>query len=99
MYKSMGIYFFSYQKNAERASKIFSDLPMSALNSAVYWIEYIIRHRRDSNPIKTYGLRWYQYFLIDVVTVIFVVLVLVALFLYKSIKYLSDTIANFMNKE
>ncbi|RZC34703.1 UDPGT domain containing protein [Asbolus verrucosus] len=35
----------SYKQNAERASKQFKDRPMSPVDTAIYWVEYVIRHK------------------------------------------------------
>ncbi|RZB73448.1 UDPGT domain containing protein [Asbolus verrucosus] len=34
-----------YKQNAERASKQFKDRPMSPVDTAIYWVEYVIRHK------------------------------------------------------
>lgn len=37
--------FFSYSTNAKSIGKIFRDQQNSALDTAVYWSEYVIRHK------------------------------------------------------
>ncbi|KAF0764511.1 UDP-glucuronosyltransferase 2B7-like isoform X2 [Aphis craccivora] len=55
-----------FTENAKRMSTIFHDRPMSALDTAVYWVEYVIRHKGAhhlrSEAVK---LTWYQYLLLD----------------------------------
>lgn len=80
----------SYKENAQRVSEIFLDLPMSALNTAVYWVEYVSRHGVHSKPLTIHGLSWYQYFGLDVTILIVTELVLIALFVYTSVKYLNS---------
>jgi glucuronosyltransferase len=61
--------FDRYLENARRTSHIFRDRPQSALDTAVFWTEYVIRHggapHLQSAAVK---LAWYQYLLIDVLT-------------------------------
>jgi glucuronosyltransferase len=56
-------------ENARRTSRIFRDRPQSALDTAIFWTEYVIRHggapHLQSAAMK---LAWYQYLLIDVIT-------------------------------
>lgn len=57
-----------YIKNARHTSRIFRDRPQSALDTAVFWTEYVIRHggapHLQSAAVK---LAWYQYLLIDII--------------------------------
>ncbi|XP_017866751.1 PREDICTED: UDP-glucuronosyltransferase 2B13 isoform X1 [Drosophila arizonae] len=71
----------SYAENVQRISRIFRDRPMSPRRSAVYWIEYVIRHK-GAPHMRSAGLdlRWYQFYLLDVIAFL-AVLALAALFL------------------
>lgn len=59
----------------KRVSVVFKDRPMSPMNTAVYWIEYVIRHKGapELRSAAT-GLPLYQYLLLDVISVILVFL-------------------------
>ncbi|XP_072160954.1 UDP-glucosyltransferase 2 isoform X2 [Bemisia tabaci] len=59
-----------FKKNISRASRIFTDKPMSSLDTAIYWIEYVIRHNgaHHLKPLAVY-IPWYQLFLIDVIVI------------------------------
>lgn len=48
-------------------SFIFRDRPMATLDKAVYWVEYVIRHR-GAHHLRSAAvdLTWYQYFSLDV---------------------------------
>lgn len=88
----------SYKKNAKRASNIFLDLPVSAMDTAVHSVEYLIRNGVDDKlPVST-SLSRYQYFLIDVVFLISAIIALTTFILYKSIKYIRKII-NLKNKK
>ncbi|XP_055838430.1 UDP-glycosyltransferase UGT5-like [Episyrphus balteatus] len=56
-----------YRENMKRISEIFRDRPMNARDTAMYWIEYIIRHK-GAPHIRSAGLdlSWYQFYLLDV---------------------------------
>lgn len=46
---------------------IFHDRPMSALDTAVYWVEYVIKHGGAQHlRSPAVELSWYQYRLLDV---------------------------------
>nr|XP_018907242.1 PREDICTED: UDP-glucuronosyltransferase 2B13-like isoform X2 [Bemisia tabaci] len=57
----------SYKQNAQKLSAFFRDRPMSPLDTAIYWIEYVLRHK-GANHLKLAGLNlhWFQYYLLDV---------------------------------
>lgn len=68
------IYNPSYKENIERVSKIFRDRPMGPRETAMYWIEYVIRHK-GALEIRSAGvdLPWYQLYLLDVIGFILLV--------------------------
>ncbi|KAK0086261.1 hypothetical protein PV325_003460 [Microctonus aethiopoides] len=57
----------SYQRNAKLLQKAYNDRPATALQTAVWWAEYIARGNGD-NFIKSHAtlMSWYQIALIDV---------------------------------
>lgn len=70
-------------ENAKRMSLIFKDRPMSALDIAVYWVEYVIKHRGARHlRSAAVDLPWYQYYLLDVVAFVLSVLTFVACICY-----------------
>jgi glucuronosyltransferase len=62
-----------YKQNSERASKEFKDRPLSPLDTAVFWVEYVIRHN-GAPQLRIVGadLPWYQYYLVDVAIILFI---------------------------
>ncbi|XP_034232816.1 UDP-glucuronosyltransferase 2B30-like isoform X2 [Thrips palmi] len=61
----------SYQQNAEVLSQRFRDRPMSPLDTAVYWTEYVIRHKGAPHLRgAARNLAWYQEALLDVLAVV-----------------------------
>ncbi|CAH1402289.1 unnamed protein product [Nezara viridula] len=76
-----------YKENALIRSKIIKDNPMSVMDNAVYWVEYVLRHRGAPHlRSAAVELSWYQYLLLDVLIVWGAVLALAVLLLRKSIK-------------
>ncbi|XP_065220398.1 UDP-glucosyltransferase 2-like [Planococcus citri] len=69
-----------YQENIIRWSNIFKDRPMSALDEALYWTEYVLKHR-GAPHLRTAAadMPLYQYLLLDVLGL---VLFTVICFLY-----------------
>ncbi|XP_060833725.1 UDP-glucosyltransferase 2-like [Rhopalosiphum padi] len=58
----------SYAINAKKLSKRFKDRPLNATESAVYWTEYVIRHK-GAKHLRTaaVGMPWWKYYLVDVI--------------------------------
>ncbi|KDR11536.1 UDP-glucuronosyltransferase 2C1-like isoform X2 [Zootermopsis nevadensis] len=57
-----------YRENAQRLSQIFRDQPLTPLEQAVFWTEYVIRHKGAPHMRSAaLDLAWYQYFLLDVI--------------------------------
>jgi len=60
-----------YRENAQRLSRIYRDQPLTPLEQAVYWTEYVIRHNGAPHlRSAVMDLAWYQYFLLDVIAVL-----------------------------
>uniref|UniRef100_A0A1B6FQ96 Glucuronosyltransferase n=1 Tax=Cuerna arida TaxID=1464854 RepID=A0A1B6FQ96_9HEMI len=75
-----------FQENAKKMSQIVRDQVMSQMDSALYWIEYVLRHR-DTQHLRPASakLSWYQLWLLDVVVAVLAFLCLIFLVLYKVI--------------
>ncbi|XP_069697670.1 UDP-glycosyltransferase UGT5-like [Periplaneta americana] len=75
-----------YRDNAQRLSRIYRDQPLTPMEQAVFWTEYVIRHKGARHMRSAaLDLAWYQYFLLDVlaflalvVTSVFVLLFVIA---------------------
>jgi hypothetical protein len=76
-----------YLKNAKSRSDFFHDRLVSPLDTAIYWVEYVIRHRGAPHlRVAALDLSWYQYFLLDVIVVVSAVTSLVTYVLYQIVK-------------
>ncbi|XP_038198476.1 UDP-glucuronosyltransferase 2B7-like isoform X3 [Arvicola amphibius] len=58
----------SYKKNVMWLSTIHHDQPMKPLDRAVFWVEYVMRHKgaKHLKPLA-FNLTWYQYYSLDVI--------------------------------
>ncbi|CAH1403021.1 unnamed protein product [Nezara viridula] len=74
-----------YKENAQKKSKIFKDKPMSQLDKAVYWVEYVLRHNGAYHLRPgSLDLAWYQNCLLDVIALLIAIIIgFVAFFIYS----------------
>lgn len=81
--------FFSFYKRVKEQSSILHDQPQTPLERAIYWVEYVIRHKGAHylKPASVY-LPFHQYILLDIIAVITIALTLFSVFLWKIIKFL-----------
>ncbi|KAH0508461.1 UDP-glucuronosyltransferase 2B17 [Microtus ochrogaster] len=58
----------SYKENAMWLSTIHHDQPMKPLDRAIFWIEFVMRHKgaKHLRPLA-HNLTWYQYHSLDVI--------------------------------
>jgi glucuronosyltransferase len=62
---------YRYRDKAQRLSRIYRDQPLTPLQTAVFWTEYVIRHKGAPHMRSAVlDLTWYQYFLLDVMVVL-----------------------------
>ncbi|KAH8254192.1 hypothetical protein KR032_008814, partial [Drosophila birchii] len=71
-----------YRNNMKQASKVFRDRPLSAMDTAMYWINYVIEHRGAPHLVSAgVQLPWYQFYLLDIVGLALVLILLPLLLL------------------
>ncbi|XP_022175455.1 UDP-glucuronosyltransferase 2B10-like [Myzus persicae] len=77
----------SYAINASKLAKRFKDRPLNATETAVYWTEYVIRHK-GAKHLRTaaVGMPWWKYFLVDVIGFILLVIFGVLYLIYFVLK-------------
>ncbi|XP_032686701.1 UDP-glucuronosyltransferase 2A3-like [Odontomachus brunneus] len=56
-----------YRESAQNLSRRFLDRPMNSMDTAIYWIEYIVRYGNDALRSPALDLSWWQLNLIDVI--------------------------------
>lgn len=72
---------------------------MSPTESVVYWTEYVIRHK-GAPDLKSYAfnLTWYQYFLLDVIAVVFLIILSVSYITLKTLRLVNKIIFKPLSK-
>lgn len=74
----------NFREAALRMSREFKDRPLSATDTAVFWIEYVIRNGNNALKSVATELYWWQLMLMDVYT-FFLVCVIVILWVIKCV--------------
>ena len=58
----------SYRTNMQKLSKLHRDTPMTPMDTALFWIEFVMRHKGAAHlRTESYRLPWYSYHSVDVV--------------------------------
>lgn len=58
----------SYSMNMQRISRLHRDKPMHPLDTALFWIEFVMRHKGAAHlRSESYRLPWYSYHSVDVI--------------------------------
>ncbi|XP_072236331.1 UDP-glucuronosyltransferase 2A2-like [Leuresthes tenuis] len=58
----------SYRMNMQRLSKLHRDKPMRPIDTALFWIEFVMRHKGAAHlKAQSYRMPWYSYHSVDVV--------------------------------
>ncbi|GLH07826.1 UDP-glucuronosyltransferase 1-6 [Gryllus bimaculatus] len=77
----------SYRENARRLSEQFRDRPQAPLDTAVWWTEYVMRHRGAPHlRSAAVGLSWVQLWLLDVGVVLAAILAMFAAILWAAVR-------------
>ncbi|XP_034479892.1 UDP-glucuronosyltransferase 2C1 isoform X3 [Drosophila innubila] len=59
-----------YRDNMKQASKIFRNRPLDAMDTAMFWIDYVIEHRGAPHMVSAgLDLPWYQFYLLDIIAI------------------------------
>ena len=76
-----------YSHRAREYGSLVADQIEHPLERATWWLEHIMRHPhvyRNKSPV--HNLAWYQYFCLDVILTIGVLVLLIFYIIYKSVK-------------
>ncbi|XP_024118019.1 UDP-glucuronosyltransferase 1-2 [Oryzias melastigma] len=73
----------SYRQNIQRLSRLHKDQPISPMDQAIFWIEYVIQHKGARHLIsEAYTMPWYSYHSLDVLLLLLAVLMVLLYFIY-----------------
>ncbi|KAH1028367.1 hypothetical protein HUJ05_001726 [Dendroctonus ponderosae] len=83
-------------EKVKSVSEQFRDRPMSPMDSAIYWVEYVAKHRETLHMrSEAIDVPFYQYYLIDVATFLFGIIASFLFTLYKIAKLILRVITRF----
>ena len=89
----------SYRENMQRLSRLHRDQPMKPLDRALFWIEFVMRHKGAAHlRTESYKMPWYAYHSVDVVLFLVAVLSLIVLIIFAVIRYLLRLCNKIKNK-
>ncbi|KAK5640318.1 hypothetical protein RI129_011129 [Pyrocoelia pectoralis] len=78
-----------YRHKIKELGELANDQPMTGLERAVWWTEYVLRHKGAQHLKSTVAdIPFYQYYLLDVASVLFSVITLMTLSLYFILKFI-----------
>lgn len=75
----------SYRENMQRLSRLHKDQPMKPLDQAMFWIEYVMRHKGAPHlRTQSFRMSWIQYHSVDVIATLLAALLLILLLCLSS---------------
>lgn len=78
----------SYRNNMKRLSALHRDRPMHPLDAAVYWIEFVMRHKGAAHlRTESYKMPWYVYHSVDVISFLLAILFMLTAFVVAVIRF------------
>ncbi|XP_066259818.1 UDP-glycosyltransferase UGT5-like [Euwallacea similis] len=77
-----------YTENVKRISNIYHDRPINSKESAIYWVNYVVRHK-GAEHLKVAGVKLplYQHLLLDIVIPLIILLHVSVYFSIKVIRF------------
>lgn len=82
------LYKDSYRENMQRLSRLHRDQPMAPIDRAVFWVEYVIRHKGAAHlRTDSYKLPWYMYHSLDVGLLLLTVVTVLLLATFAFIRF------------
>uniref|UniRef100_A0A8D2DJQ8 UDP-glucuronosyltransferase n=1 Tax=Sciurus vulgaris TaxID=55149 RepID=A0A8D2DJQ8_SCIVU len=78
----------SYKENIMRLSRLHKDRPIEPLDLAVFWVEFVMRHKGAPHlRPAAHDLTWYQYHSLDVIGFLLAIVLGVAFITFKCCAY------------
>uniref|UniRef100_UPI003AAE2A9D UDP-glucuronosyltransferase 2B20-like n=1 Tax=Centroberyx gerrardi TaxID=166262 RepID=UPI003AAE2A9D len=78
-----------YRENMHRLSRLHHDTPLKPMDSATFWLEYVMRHKGAAHlRTESYKLPWYAYHCLDVIVVLVACALLVVMLVWVSCRCL-----------
>ncbi|XP_051239006.1 UDP-glucuronosyltransferase 2C1-like [Dicentrarchus labrax] len=87
------LYNSSYRENMQRLSRLHRDQPMKPLDQAVFWIEYVIRHKGARHlQTMSHKMSWFVYNSVDVIAALLTFVLLITFTFISIIRLLGKMI-------
>uniref|UniRef100_W5LUX4 UDP-glucuronosyltransferase n=1 Tax=Astyanax mexicanus TaxID=7994 RepID=W5LUX4_ASTMX len=78
-----------YREKMRKMSQLHHDTPLKPMDTAIFWLEYIIRHKGAAHlRTKSYKLSWYEYHNVDVLALLLGVVMALCLLSYMTCRAL-----------
>lgn len=91
---------FSFNKQAKELSARFRDRPLPPLETAIYWVEYVARHKgAPFMRTAAVGMPLYKYLLLDVIAFLLAIFAAFNYLVYLLVKALVRSISRKGEKE
>uniref|UniRef100_A0A667YZ80 Uncharacterized protein n=1 Tax=Myripristis murdjan TaxID=586833 RepID=A0A667YZ80_9TELE len=83
----------SYREKMQMLSRLHRDQPMKPLDRAMFWIEFVMRHKGASHlRTESYKMSKIQYYCIDVAAFLLAVVLLIAIIFISILRFLWQTL-------
>ncbi|KAM4545894.1 UDP-glucuronosyltransferase 1-2-like [Odontesthes bonariensis] len=82
----------SYRQNIQRMSRLHRDQPVAPMDQAVFWVEYVMRHKGAPHlRTESYKMPWYSYYCLDVLILLLTLVIAPFLLIFAIFRYLCCT--------
>lgn len=78
-----------YRENMQRLSRLHRDQPMAPMDKAIFWVEYVMRHKGAPHlRTEAYKMPWYSYYCLDVMLLLLTAMTVLLLSTLAVFKFL-----------
>lgn len=82
-------YINRYKDTVSEVADVMTDQPMDSMEKAMYWIEYVIRHKgAEYLRAPAADVSWIRFLLVDVLTFISLIVLLFIVVIYKFMSFI-----------
>nr|CAD7410702.1 unnamed protein product [Timema poppensis] len=76
-----------YRENVIHLAKLLNDQPQTAMDRAIWWTDYVLRHK-GAKHLRTAAvdMPWYQFLLLDVIAFIFLISITMLTIMFISVR-------------
>ncbi|KAF7665902.1 hypothetical protein LDENG_00128230 [Lucifuga dentata] len=79
----------SYRQNMQRLSRLHRDQPISPMEHAIFWLEYVMRNKGAAHlRTEAYKMPWYSYYSLDVLLVLLTAMTILLLSVLAIFRFL-----------